>query len=85
MWAESGIKHALVNKFKSGLEPLTLARLTIWKTVYGAESKQLNIGPCGSSCPSQAREGKNKHIMICLLALTLSWCRWPKTLSWIRV
>lgn len=40
----------------------------MWKTLHRAEAQQLK--PCGSSCLSKAREGKNKHIyMISLLKM----------------
>lgn len=48
----------LVNKFRLGLELLTLGLWPCGKQFTGQSPQQLNIHPYGSSCPSKARVGK---------------------------
>lgn len=48
----------LVNKFRLGLELLTLGLWPCGKQFTGQSLQQLNIHPYGSSCPSKARVGK---------------------------
>lgn len=64
MWDESVIKTRTRKQVQIGTWTADPVRLTMWETVYGAESLQLNMDPCGSSCPSKAREGNNKHVFI---------------------
>lgn len=48
----------LVNKFRLGLELVTLGLWPCGKQFTGQSPQQLNIHPYGSSCPSKARVGK---------------------------
>lgn len=75
MWNESGIKTCPCKQVQIRTWTANLVRLTMWETVYQAESPQLNIDPCGSFCPSKTREANNKHIYI---IPPVSWCWCPK-------
>lgn len=56
----------LVNKFRLGLELLTLGLWPCGKQFTGQSPQQLNIHPYGSSCPSKARVGKiNIYLIFC--------------------